>query len=137
MPTLQERFPRYHLQPGDTVDVIFEFSPEFNQTVAIQPDGYVSLRGVGDVHIANQTLPEAVATLTGQYATILHDPSISVRAKDFVHPYFTVGGQVGKPGKYVLHGDTTVTEAIATAGGFLPSAKHSQVLLFQIGRAHV
>src|SRR5438309_5308884 len=130
-PALQQRFPRYRLQPGDTVDVVFEFSPEFNQTVAIQPDGYISLRGVGDVHLADETLPEATATLSERYADILHDPSISIIAKDFVHPHFTVDGQVGKPGRYDLHGDTTVTEAIATAGGFLPTAKHSQVILFR------
>ena len=130
-PALQQRFPRYRLQPGDTVDVVFEFSPEFNQTVAIQPDGYISLRGVGDVHLADETLPEATATLSERYADILHDPSISIIPKDFVHPHFTVDGQVGKPGRYDLHGDTTVTEAIATAGGFLPTAKHSQVILFR------
>ncbi len=130
-PGLQQRYPRYRLQPGDSVDVVFEFSPEFNQSVAIQPDGYVSLRGIGDVHVADKTIPEATAVLTQRYASILHDPSISVIAKDFVHPHFTVDGQVGKPGRYDLRGDTTVTEAIATAGGFLPSAKHSQVLLFR------
>ena len=41
------------------------------------------------------------------------------------------GGQVARPGKYDLRGDTTVTEAIAVAGGFNDSAKHSQVLLFR------
>jgi polysaccharide export outer membrane protein len=130
-PELQQRFPRYRLQPGDTIDVVFEFSPEFNQTVSIQPDGYVSLRGAGDVHIADETIPEATAALCQRYASILHDPNISIIAKDFVHPHFTVDGQVGKPGRYDLRGDTTVIEAIATAGGFLPSAKHSQVILFR------
>lgn len=47
---------------------------------------------------------------------------------------FVVGGHVGHPGKYELRADTTVTEAIAIACGFLPSAKHSHVVLFRRAR---
>ena len=35
----QERYPRYQVLDGDTMDLVFEFSPEFNQTVTVQPDG--------------------------------------------------------------------------------------------------
>jgi polysaccharide export outer membrane protein len=51
--------------------------------------------------------------------------------KDFEKPYFVADGQVAKPGKYEMHGTTTVTQAIAMAGGFQASAKHSQVVLFR------
>ncbi|MFY9947321.1 MAG: SLBB domain-containing protein [Candidatus Sulfotelmatobacter sp.] len=34
---------------------------------------------------------------------------------------YAVNGQVGKPGQYPLRFDTTVTEGIAVAGGFLLS----------------
>ena len=35
------------------------------------------------------------------------------------------------PGKYDLHGDTTVLQAIANGGGFTEAAKHSHVRLFR------
>ena len=38
---------------------------------------------------------------------------------------------MAKPGKYDLRGDTTVSAAVAMAGGFTQDAKHSQVLLFR------
>ena len=56
---------------------------------------------------------------------------ISVDPKDFEKPYFIVGGQVGKPGKFDSRGDVTLTQAIAMAGGFTDASKHSQVLLFR------
>jgi polysaccharide export outer membrane protein len=56
---------------------------------------------------------------------------ISVLLKDFEKPYFVADGQVGKPGKYELRGQTTITQAIAVAGGFTEASKHSQVLLFR------
>ncbi|HEY3975333.1 MAG TPA: polysaccharide biosynthesis/export family protein [Candidatus Sulfotelmatobacter sp.] len=127
-----QRSPRYHIEPGDTFDLTFELSPEFNQVaVAVQPDGFVTLRGVGDLKVADQTVPELTQTLRMAYSKILNDPLISVVLKDFEKPYFVAGGQVAKPGKYDMHGHVTVTQAIEIAGGFQSSAKHSQVMLFR------
>src|SRR5882762_6155522 len=128
----KSRNPRYRIQPGDTFDLTFELSPEFNQTVvAVQPDGFVTLRGVGDIKVAGQTVPELTSTLRQAYGKILNNPLISVVLKEFEKPYFVADGQVGKPGKYEMHGSMTVTQAIAIAGGFQSAAKHSQVVLFR------
>jgi polysaccharide export outer membrane protein len=127
----QQRYPRYKLEFGDQFDVSFEVSPEFNQSVIVQPDGYITLRGAGDVHVEGQTVPELTETLRRAYGKILNDPLISIILKDFEKPYFIADGQVGRPGKYDLRGETTLTQAIAMAGGFQDSAKHSQVLLFR------
>jgi polysaccharide export outer membrane protein len=130
-PSFQQRYSRYKLEFGDQFDVSFELSPEFNQTVTVQPDGYITLRGAGDVHVVGETVPQLTETLRQAYAKILKDPVISVVLKDFEKPYFIADGQVGKPGKYELRGETTLTQGIAIAGGFQDSAKHSQVLLFR------
>ena len=130
-PALQERNPRYHLRRGDSFDLDFAMTPEFNQTVAIQPDGYVALKGVGSLYVEGKTVPELTESLKTAYAKILHDPVIAISLKDFEKPYFIASGQVAKPGKYDLRGDLTVTEAVAIAGGFDDKSKHSQVVLFR------
>lgn len=131
-PQLQSRDPRYSIHPGDSFEINFELSPEFNQAaVTVQPDGFVTLRGVGDLKVDGQTVPELTRTLQTAYGKILHDPIISVVLKDFEKPYFVADGQIGRPGKYDLRGSVTLTQAIAIAGGFTDSAKHSQVLLFR------
>jgi len=122
---------RYRINPSDTLGLTFSLTPEFNQTVIVQPDGYISLRDVGDLQVAGKTLPEFTEAVRAAYSRILHDPMISVDPKDFEKPFFTVGGQVGKPGKFDLRSDITVTQAIAIAGGFTDASKHSQVLLFR------
>ena len=63
--------------------------------------------------------------------TFFTSPFSRLLLKDFEKPYFTALGKVNKPGKYDLRGDTTLTQAIAIAGGFDDTAKHSQVLLFR------
>ncbi len=126
-----ERDPRYHLEPGDSFDLTFEFVPDFNQTVIVQPDGFVTLRGIGDTKVANKTVPELTSTLCQAYGKIMASPSLFIVLKDFNKPYFTAGGQVARPGKYDLRAETTLAEAIAIAGGFTEKSKHSQVLLFR------
>lgn len=130
-PALQPHNPRYLLRIGDTIEITFRITPEYNQTVTIQPDGFVSLRDITDVNVAGKTVPEVAELLTKRYARILHEPSITVTLKDFEKPYFIANGELGRPGKYELRGSTTVLEAIGIAGGINERSKHSQVLLFR------
>ena len=113
----------------DIFNVSFPLSPEFNQKIIVQPDGYITMQAVGSLYIQGMTVPEIVETLKKAYAKILHDPIIDVDLVDFQKPYFMVSGQVGKPGQYDLRHDTTVSQAIAVAGGFLPTAK-TQVFVY-------
>jgi polysaccharide biosynthesis/export protein len=130
-PSLHKRSPRYTIHPSDTLELTFQLTPEFNQTVTVQPDGYITLREVGDLLAAGHTLPELTTSIKTAYSKILHDPVVSVDPKDFEKPYYVVGGQVGKPGKFDYRSDVTITQAIAIAGGFTDASKHSQVLLFR------
>ena len=109
--------------------ISFPLSPELDQNVTVQPDGYISLKNIGSIYIQGMTVPEIVETLKKAYSKVLHDPIITVDLTDFQKPYFIVNGQVGKPGQYDLRHDTTVSEAIAAAGGFLPTAK-TQVFVY-------
>jgi polysaccharide export outer membrane protein len=113
------------------VEISFVFSPEFNQTVSVQPDGFVPLQGVEQLYAEGMTLPQFREAVRGLYGGMLHDPELTVILKDFNKPYFIAGGEVARPGKYELRGDATVTEAVAMAGGFNGQAKHSQVVLFR------
>jgi polysaccharide export outer membrane protein len=128
-PALQHRNPRYQVMRDDVIALSFPLSPELNQTVTIQPDGYITLQNAGSIFIQGMTVPEVAEAVKKAYLNILHDPIVGVDLKDFQRPFFLVSGQVGKPGRYDLREDTTVSEAIAVAGGFLPTAK-TQVFLY-------
>jgi polysaccharide export outer membrane protein len=128
-PALQRRS-RYQLRLSDVLALSFPFTPEFDQTVTVQPDGYITLRGAGSIRVEGQTVPEVTEALRTAYVKILREPVITVELREFERPYFVVGGEVGRPGKFDLRGETTVVEAVAIAGGLRDSAKHSQVLIF-------
>lgn len=127
----RERRPLYRLSKSDVIDISFAFAPEFNQTVTIQPDGYITLKDAGHLVAEGLTTQELEAAVATAYATILHDPQITVALKDFDHPCFFAAGEVAHPGKYELRSSTTIAGAVAMAGGFTPQSKHSQVVLFR------
>ncbi len=122
---------RYRLRPSDILAVHFPVTDLFNQVVAVQPDGFVTLRAVGDVHVAGLTLPEVTERIRAAYSRIVSPQLVAVELREFEKPYYVVSGEVGLPGKFELRGETTVAEAIGIAGGFRDTAKHSQVLLFR------
>jgi polysaccharide export outer membrane protein len=125
------RHPLYRLRPSDVVEISFTVAPEFNQTLTVQPDGYVMLKDAGMVEVEDLNLQQFTDAVQKAYRGYLHDPQVAVALKDFDRPYFIVGGEVGKPGKYELRSDTTVTEAVEIAGGLTQQSKHSQVVLFR------
>ena len=126
-----ERRPLYRLHMSDVVDVSFTFAPEFNQSLTVQPDGFVTLKDVPETYVEGMTLPQLQEAIKLAYAGILHEPEVTISLKNFDKPYFIASGQVSHPGKYELRGDTTVMEALAIAGGMTAQAKHSQVVLFR------
>jgi polysaccharide export outer membrane protein len=122
---------RYRIRPGDTVDISLPFTPEFDQSAAVRPDGHITLRAVGDVSAVGLTVPGLTCLIEDSYGRFLRDPVVNVTVRDFQLPSVIVGGEVERPGKYDLRSDTTVTQAIAIAGGFRRSARHSEVYLFR------
>lgn len=126
-----ERRPLYRLRESDQVEITFTFASEFDQTTTVQPDGFIALKGQQELYAEGMTISGLREAVRKAYASIMHDPEVSVVLKDFDKPFFLAGGQVNHPGKYELRADTTVTEAVALAGGFNDQARHSQVVLFR------
>ena len=126
-----ERDPHYRLQAEDKVEVQYRYTPEYNATAALQPDGYVSLPLIGEVKLAGLTLASAADAIRKQASERLNEPEITVLLKEYVKPFFTVAGEVARPGRVELHGPVSLVEAIALGGGFKDSAKRTQVVLFR------
>ena len=122
---------RYRLQPGDVLEVQFRYSPEFNQQVTVQPDGYISLEIGGDLKVAGMTIEQTRQTILKQASKRLQDPVATIVLKEFQRPYFVVAGEVAQPGKIEMRERVTAIQAIMLAGGMKETAKSSQVVVFR------
>ncbi|MGA3025699.1 MAG: polysaccharide biosynthesis/export family protein [Bryobacteraceae bacterium] len=126
-----DRDPQYKLQAEDKVEVQYRYTPEYNATAALQPDGYVSLPFVGQVKLAGLTLDQASKAIAARAADRLADPEVTVLLREYVKPYFVVAGEVAHPGRFELHGQVSLIEALALSGGLKESSKRTQVILMR------
>ena len=122
---------RYTLNPGDVLDIQYRYTPEFNQTVSVQPDGYVSLQIGGDVKVGGRDLGQVRKLILAKVRTQLESPELTVILKEFQRPYVVVAGEVVQPGKLEMREKLTAVQAVLMAGGFKDSAKSSQILVFR------
>lgn len=122
---------RYRMTPGDVFEITFPFVPELNQTVTVQPDGYVTLKDIPDIRVQGRTVAQTTEDVLAAYRAFVRDPIFTINLKEFEKPYFIATGEVEKPGRYELRGATTLTQALAMAGGTKSGAKTSQVVLYR------
>jgi polysaccharide export outer membrane protein len=122
---------RYTIHAGDKIEVSYQFTPELDQKVTVQPDGFVTLNTVGDLKISELTLEQATNLIARQASSHLKDPKITLTLTDFHKPYYVVAGEIKRPGRYDMGEPTTALQAVMMAGGMDAAAQSSQVILFR------
>jgi len=131
--TWQETEPEYRLYPGDQIDVSVLSAPELNRTVAVQPDGRISLPLTPPTMAADRTIPQVEQILAGAYSAQLIRPEVSISLREATPLRIFVGGEVDRPGIYDMPGDIDALQAVIMAGGFRSSAKTSEVVIIRRG----
>ncbi len=128
-PTPQE----YFIGTEDQLDVKFFYNPELNETVAVRPDGKISLQLIDDVQAAGLTPSQLDEILSEKYATQLKKPEITIIVRAFSGRRVYVGGEVARPGIIDLTGNLTPLQAVINAGGFMETAKPGAAILIRKG----
>lgn len=119
----------YCIQPNDVLEVRFPLTPEFGQTVTVDPRGQVYLPELGDLQASGMSVEQFRAEVIAAASKRLVNPDVSVNLKDFDKPHFYVEGEVTTPGKFEYRPDISILDAVALAGGFRISARKSKVFL--------
>ncbi len=123
--------PAYRLMAGDQLSLKFYNNPELDDEQPVRPDGLISLPFVGQVKAGGLTPDELERELVRRYTGELATPQVTVIVKAYAPQRYYVGGEVGSQGAYPLHGPLTLAQAIQEAGGFLSTARRTQVLLIR------
>jgi polysaccharide export outer membrane protein len=97
----------------------------------VTPDGTVALPAVGSVPVQGLTLDEVKAELDARYADKVLGIEVTPVLVERAPRHVFVLGEVGAPGRYVLEGPTTLTQAIALAGGWNIGGDLRQVVVFR------
>jgi polysaccharide export outer membrane protein len=110
---------------------VYRYTPELNETVTVEPDGFINLDPTGEIKVAGLTLTQATDLITQSASKRLHDPKITLTLKEFHKPYYVVAGEVTHPGRFDMDEPTTALQAILMAGGMDTAARSSQVIVFR------
>lgn len=134
-----QRYPAYQLERSDVLEVKYRYTPEFDQTLTVGPDGRVSLVGLGDLHAAGLTLDKFRHDVEVLSSKKLVKPVVTVTLKEFDKPHVYVEGEVNTPGRVDFRSDISIGDAIAMAGGVKNSGNQSQILVLNRadGKTHV
>jgi len=119
----------YRLALGDVLDLKFPYHSEFNATVTIRPDGYISLVMIGEVRAEGRTPLELATVINDSYTRVVRNPNAAVIVREFTPQRVAQAGEVVAPGAVDLHGRVTSLQAILKTGGLKTSAKVDAVLL--------
>jgi polysaccharide export outer membrane protein len=92
---------------------------------------------VGQIMAGDRTIAELEADASAAYATQLRRPVVEVTLKTAGPIRVWVDGEVRTPGVYEMTGDLDAYQAVVQAGGYLPTARSSEVALIRRGRGGV
>lgn len=113
------RTKEYEIGALDQVKVVVWKNPELSAEVAVRPDGIITLPLIGDVKAAGRTPSQIQKEVAKRYADYvrIEESLVSVGVSQVNSYYFTISGNVEKPGVYFQKSYVTTLEAIATASG--------------------
>lgn len=119
----------YRLGSGDVVEIKFFHNAEYNDIVAVRPDGKITLQRLGDIDVVGMRVAQLDSMITADYSEILVNPDVTVFVREFGGHFVYVLGEVQHPGSYDISKGMSILRAIATAGGPLFSAKMNSIVL--------
>ncbi|WP_267432683.1 polysaccharide biosynthesis/export family protein [Sphingomonas sp. GM_Shp_1] len=118
----------YTLGVGDKVRVNVYREPELSGEFAVGGAGSIAMPLIGEVPVKGLTRAQVEAELTKRLGNgYVRNPSVSVEVYDF--RTFAILGEVQRPGAYPAREGTTLTSAVALAGGYTYRANEHRVLL--------
>ena len=121
------------LRPGDVVKISVWRKPELSGEFSVAADGSIADAFYSEVNVAGVPLNTATERVRQYVARIESMPRV------WVEPLFrvTVGGEVRNPNLYSLSRETTISQAVAQAGGATPQGRLDRVRLVRGGESQL
>ena len=127
----------YRISARDILQITVFQVQDLNNAVQVGEDGNVALPLVGKVHLSGKTTFQAEQEIAGKLRQkYLQSPQVTVSVKEY-GKRITVSGEVKAPKVLSDDGNTTLTQAIANAGGLSELGNSSRVHIARSRNGHV
>jgi len=133
VPYYNNFFSTYRLGPEDVISVqVFGQERYSRGPIIIPPSGRIALALIpGGIFVNGKTVEQVSAEITKRYDEYIIEPQVTVSLDKAASYRYSILGDVAQPGIRVMSHRMTVTEAIAEAGGVLPTGNRSGVVVLR------
>jgi len=91
----------YRILPGDILSIAVNEEPEFDQAnVIVRRDGFVTIRPVGEIYVANQDIQVLTQLLESKFKNFVNNPKVLISIQQFHTPKIYLFGAVMRQGLY-------------------------------------
>ena len=118
------------LLPGDIVRLRIWREPDLSGDFPVDEAGTVTFPKIGPFMVSDYTVAGLKAKLLESYAVYLRNPSVEVTMLRRIN----VLGAVRNPGLYPIDPTMTIADALAVAGGAIPTGDPHHVVLVRNGK---
>ena len=127
----------YRISQQDILQIsVFQVN-DLNSAVQVNQDGSITLPLIGKVQVGGKTTLEAEQIIAGKLRQkYLQSPQVSVSIKTY-GKRITISGEVKSPRVLTDDGNTTLSQAIANAGGVSETANSQRVHVARSKDQHV
>lgn len=121
----------YTMGPGDEVRMTVFGQPDLTTETQIGPDGSVQIPLLGTVFIANRSSSQAAEQVARAYelGNLLKQPQVNILITKYRSKSVSILGKVNRPGTLILERPTSLTDALAWAGGVADSGSERLLLI--------
>ena len=133
VPYYNNFFSTYRLGPEDIISVAVFGQERYSRSgITVPPSGRISLALIpGGIFVNGKTVDEVATLIEKRYDEYIIDPQVTVSLDKAASYRYSIIGDVAQPGIKPMARRMTVTEAIAEAGGVLPTGSRSNVVVLR------
>lgn len=120
----------YTINKGDTIEVKFPYTENFNEDLIVRTDGHITTRVAGEFEAADLTTEQLADQIRERASQRLKNPMVVVNVKNSALRVY-VGGEVGTPGFVAYRDGMTALQAVFERGGFRDTAQWDTLIVFR------
>ena len=122
---------RYLMGPGDEIRLTVYNQPDLTTEGQISGDGTMEIPLLGSVQLAGRSSADAARMIADHYVRgdFLQDAHVNILITKYRSQSVAILGKVNNPGKLVLEGPTSLTDALAFAGGVAETGSEHLILI--------
>ena len=123
----------YTIGSGDTLYISVWGNEQLTRSVAVRPDGKISLPLLNDLQVSGLSPMQLRDLIADRLKEYINAPNVTVTVTEMKSFNVFVQGEVGKPGMHPLHQEMTLLHLISLAGGVTEKADLTRAYLLRNG----